>query len=132
MFGQTVTLRPYDFDPTAQEIYLPIGGYDYEAIFEGGTYSRACNVGDILNMRAFLQRSPLPTGCDSIVQYFGGATLVWGNANLNNPPTNEPVENKVRIWFNSDPFPASTTKAYLVHELLDFLIKKASNNKFQL
>lgn len=132
VFGQTVTLRPYDFDPTAQEIYLPIGGYDYEAIFEGGTYSRACNVGDILNMRAFLQRSPLPTGCDSIVQYFGGATLVWGNANLNNPPTNEPVENKVRIWFNSDPFPASTTKAYLVHELLDFLIKKASNNKFQL
>jgi len=132
VFGQTITLRPYDFGATAEELYLPIGGYDYEAIFEGGTYSRACNVGDTLNMRAFLSRNPLPTGCDNVVQYYGGAILVWGNANLNNPPANEAVDNRVRIWFNSDPFPASPAKSYFVHELLDFLVKKASNNKFQL
>ncbi len=132
VFGQTVTLRPYDFDPSAQEVYLPIGGYDYEAIFEGGTYSRACNVNDILNMRAFLTRNPLPTGCDTLIQYNGGAQLVWGAAFFNNPPANPPTDNRVRIWFNSDPFATSPTKSYLVHELLDFLIKKASNNKLQL
>jgi len=132
VFGQTITLRPYEFDPFAQEMYLPIGGYEYEAIFEGGTYSRACNANDILNMRAFLSRNPLPSGCDSIVQYNGGAVLVWGTAFFNNPPANPPVDNRVRIWFNSSPFAVSPINSYLIHELLDFLIQRASGNRLRL
>lgn len=131
VFGQTVTLRPYDFDPMAGELYKALGGYDYEEIFEGGTYSRVCNVGDILNMRYFFQRNPSPTGCDSVVLYSGSAKLRWGEAFLNNPPDYPAVDNTVKIFFGSDPFPTSRVKGYLVHDLLNFLVQKASNNQLE-
>jgi hypothetical protein len=131
VFGQTVTLRPYDLDPQGQELYTPLGGYDYEAIFEGGTYTRVCNVGDILNIRYTFYRNPNPTGCDTLIPYSGGAKFRWGEAFINSPPY-DAVDNTVKIFFNSDPFPTSRVKSYLVHELLDDLIKKASNNQLQL
>lgn len=132
VFGQIVYLRPYDFDPTAQELYPPLGGFNYEEIFEGGTYTRVCNVGNILNMRYLFRRVPTPTGCDTLVQYYGNAMLHFASPITYNDPNSPMIENYPRMWFNLPPAPASPTTGYLVHELLDYLIKKASNNKFQL
>lgn len=132
VFGQTISFRPYDFDPYAQELYPPIGGFAYEEIFEGGTYTKVCNVGDILNMRYLFRRNPPPTGCDSIIQYNGNAMLHFASPITYNDPNSPLLDNFPRMWYNLPPAPPSPMQGYLVHELLDFLIKKASNNKFQL
>lgn len=120
VFGQTLVFREYDKSPQGQEVFPPLGNYDYELIHEGTSFTLNLQPGQLLEMEASLWRNSAPAGCDQTILYNGSARLEW-HKHL-----------PAKITFSATPFPASSVKVYRAKQLLNYLIQKASNNAYSL
>lgn len=120
VFGQTLVFREYDKSPQGQEVFPPLGNYDYELIHEGTSFTLNLQPGQLLEMEASLWRNSARAGCDQTILYDGSARLEW-HKHL-----------PAKITLLAAPFPASSVKVYRAKQLLNYLIQKASNNAYSL
>jgi hypothetical protein len=118
----TVAFRDYDFGGQEYDAWQ-LGNYAVSLTNDPNIVTQSYAVNEIFDIELHLDRSPDPSGCDSSIISYDAANITVFNNTQNETSA---------VSFVSDPFVTPATKAHFVYEVLEYLIQKASNNKFRL